>query len=89
MSSKSPVITRTRLKAVEGVKPMSLSSEQKLGVGSVLAVMGALGIIFGALSGGSTLGRPWSFLLGFVFGVLTGMGATLAISGLIDRGREG
>jgi hypothetical protein len=64
---------------------MSLKPQQKLGWGSLLAVIGAFGIVAGPLMGWSDLGRPWSFLLGFVFGVLGGMGATLSISGLIDR----
>lgn len=67
---------------------MSLSSQQKLSVGCLLAVIGAIGIVVGALSGWSSFDRTWSFLLGFAFGVLAGMGATLAISGLIDRRSE-
>jgi hypothetical protein len=64
---------------------MILSSQQKTGVGALLAVVGAFGIVGGALWGWASFGRPWSFLLGFIFGVLGGMGATLCISGLLDR----
>jgi hypothetical protein len=64
---------------------MDLNSQQKLAIGSVLAVIGAFGIVAGPLFGWSGIDRPWSFLLGFAFGVLGGIGATLAISGLIDR----
>ena len=64
---------------------MKLSSQQKLGLGSLLAVIGAFGIVVGAFAGWSSFDRPWSFLLGFVFGVLAGTGAALSVSGLIDR----
>lgn len=62
-----------------------MNSLQKLGFGVALAVIGAFGIVAGPLLGWSSIDRPWSFLLGFVFGVMAGMGTTLGISGLIDR----
>lgn len=66
---------------------MNLGPQQKLGLGSSLAVSGGIGIVIGALAGWSSFDRPWGFLLGFALGVLAGMGATLVISGLIDRRR--
>lgn len=68
---------------------MNLDTRQKLGWGSLLAIIGAFGIVAGPSLGWSTLDRPWSYLTGFVFGVLGGVGATLSISGLIDRRRAG
>ena len=59
----------------------------KTGVGALLGIIGALGIILGPSLGAADLGRPWSFLVGFVMGILAGMGVTLAISGLLDRRR--
>jgi hypothetical protein len=64
---------------------MDLSSRQKLGFGSLLGIIGAFGIVVGPLIGWSDFDRPWSFLLGFTFGVLGGVGASLGVSGLIDR----
>lgn len=62
---------------------------QKLGLGSVLSTVGALGIVLNALLGWSQVGAPWSFLLGFVFGVMSGAGVALVISGLVDRRTSG
>ena len=62
-----------------------MKSEKKLGVGSLFSVVGAAGIILGPILGFSDLARPWSFVLGFVFGVLSGVGVALAISGLLER----
>jgi hypothetical protein len=58
---------------------------QKLGAGSALSTIGALGIVLNAFLGWSEVGAPWSFLLGFVFGVMSGAGVALVISGLVDR----
>jgi hypothetical protein len=41
----------------------------------------------GPVVGATTLGRPWSFLAGFVVGVIAGIGAALAVHGLIERRR--
>ena len=59
----------------------------KLGAGSVLAVLGGLGIAFGS-GWGSSLPTPWSFISGFVTGILAGSGVALAVFGLIER-RQG
>jgi len=64
---------------------MSLDTQQKLAFGSALAVIGAAGIVIGPTLGFSNLLWPWSFILGFVFGILAGIGVVLTISGLIDR----
>ena len=66
---------------------MKLSTQTKLGLGSALACIGALGIVLSFLLGWTAAPRPWGFLLGFLVGVLAGLGATMAISGLIDLRR--
>ena len=64
---------------------MNLTSQQKLGFGSVLAIVGAFGIVVFPLLGWSELGRPWDFLAGFLFGIAAGAGVALSIFGLIER----
>jgi len=54
----------------------------KLGLGACLSGIGALGIVLGPMLGLPELGRPWSFLLGFAFGVSAGIGVALSIAGL-------
>lgn len=61
----------------------------KTGIGALLAIVGAAGMILGPSLGAAALGRPWSFLAGFVVGIAAGMGVTLAISGMIDMRRGG
>jgi hypothetical protein len=59
----------------------------KLGIGACLAGIGALGVVLGSMLGLIELGRPWSFLAGFTFGVMAGMGVALSIAGLTDLRR--
>jgi F0F1-type ATP synthase assembly protein I len=59
----------------------------KLGLGAGLCAIGALGIILGPMLGLAELGRPWSFLVGFVFGLMAGTGAVLSLAGLSRRRR--
>jgi predicted ABC-type sugar transport system permease subunit len=66
---------------------MNISTQTKIALGSVLATVGALGMVLSLLLGWSAAPRPWGFLLGFVVGVLAGLGATLSVSGLIERRR--
>jgi len=56
-----------------------------MGAGAALAVIGGIGVVLGALGLWSDLGRPWSFLLGFVFGLCGGIGVSLSIAGLLGR----
>ena len=62
--------------------------QRKTGVGAVLGVLGGILVVLGPMLGLTELGRPWSFLVGFVVGVATGLGAVLAVSGLLDRRRQ-
>ena len=55
---------------------------QKLGLGAVLCIIGALGIILGHTLGLTELGRPWTFLVGFPFGLMAGIGTVLSLAGL-------
>ena len=57
-------------------------NKRKLGIGACLLCIGALGIVLGSTLGLTELGRPWSFLLGFTFGVMAGAGTSLTIAGL-------
>jgi predicted ABC-type sugar transport system permease subunit len=66
---------------------MNMSTQTKIALGSVLATVGALGMVLSLLLGWSAVPRPWDFLLGFVTGVVTGLGATLSVAGLIERRR--
>lgn len=66
---------------------MNMSTQTKLALGAVLSTLGALAIVLSLLLGWSEVPSPWDFLLGFVVGVVTGLGATLAIAGLIERRR--
>ena len=65
-----------------------MKSGNKLTAGAICALFGAAGIIFGPLLGFSELVRPWSFILGFVFGVLAGVGVALSLFGLYEIRKE-
>jgi hypothetical protein len=67
----------------------STGSQTKLGLGSALAIIGALLIVLAPLMGWTSLPWPWDFALGFTTGLLAGMGTALAIGGLIERRRRG
>ena len=60
------------------------TARNKLTLGSVSSTFGVLAIVLCLLMGWSEALRPWGFLLGFSVGVITGLGATLAIKGLIE-----
>jgi NhaP-type Na+/H+ or K+/H+ antiporter len=61
----------------------NMSTQTRLALGAALATIGALGIALSLLLGWSEAPGPWAFLLGFVTGVVTGLGATLSVAGLI------
>ena len=64
---------------------MNIKTQTKLALGSVMAVIAALGIVLSFILGWSDAPRPWGFLLGFVTGMFSGLGATFVIAGLIER----
>jgi hypothetical protein len=66
---------------------IKMTTQTKIALGSVLATFGALGIILPLLLGWTDMPHPWGFLLAFVVGVVAGLGATLAVAGLIERRR--
>jgi len=49
----------------------------------------SIGAILGPLLGFSELARPWSFVLGFIFGVLSGIGAVLSLFGIHEMRKKG
>jgi NhaP-type Na+/H+ or K+/H+ antiporter len=64
-----------------------MDQRDKLATGAVLSTVGGLGIILNPILGWGQLSSPWSFLLGFVFGAMAGVGVVLALGGLVDRRR--
>ena len=58
--------------------------KSKLGIGACLCAIGALGTILGPTLGLAELGRPWSFLVGFAFGLMAGTGTVLSLAGLSE-----
>ena len=62
---------------------------KKLGIGAICAILGGAGIILGPFLGFSELARPWSFVLGFIFGVLGGIGVTLSLFGIYEMRKKG
>jgi len=61
-----------------------METQQRLGAGAILAVLGGLGMALGPRLGATSLSEPWSFIAGFVDGIVTGIGVVLAVSGLIQ-----
>jgi hypothetical protein len=66
----------------------SVKSNAKMALGAVLATFGGASVVLFPLLGWSSIGRPWSFLLGFVVGIASGAGAALALFGLFERRGE-
>lgn len=66
----------------------NMSGQTKLALGAALATLGALGIVLSLLLDWPEAAGSWAFLLGFVTGVVTGLGATLSVAGLIERRRS-
>lgn len=62
-----------------------MNLEKKTSIGAFLAAVGSIGMILIILLGPPDLGRPWNLVIGFVFGVIAGLGATLSIYGLFKK----
>jgi hypothetical protein len=69
---------------------MNIDVQKRMAYGAALAAIAGVCIVLSLLLGWSAAPRPWGFLLGFATGVVAGLGATLAISGLLEhrRGRR-
>jgi F0F1-type ATP synthase assembly protein I len=74
----SAIDNRQEPERIQQMRPL------KLTLGAILAILGGAGIILGPLIGLSELGRPWSFILGFIFGVFSGTGTVLSLFGLYE-----
>jgi len=88
------VMHRKRRSAVSGLLPWPRSegkdpviSMRAQGLGAVLAIVGALGIVLPLVAGWSAP-CPWGPLLAFVAAMLAGIGATFVVAGLLERRRE-
>ncbi len=57
----------------------------KLVWGLILAILGILAMAFASSLGFTSLVRPWSFISGFITGIIITLGAGLLISGLIEN----
>lgn len=69
------------------MRTVEMSAHAKMALGSTLATVASLGIVLSLLLGWYETAGPWAFLLGFVNGLLAGLGATLAVAGLIEHRR--
>jgi hypothetical protein len=67
---------------------MSMNAQTKIGLGSALATLGALFVVLSLILGWYSNPSPWLFPLAFAAGVVAGLGAALAIGGLVERRRE-
>jgi ABC-type xylose transport system permease subunit len=65
-----------------------MDTKIKLSLGSILGVLGALGMILAPTLGATALPSPWSFVAGFLVGVAGGLGAALAAAGLLEHRRQ-
>jgi hypothetical protein len=65
-----------------------MDTRTKTGLGAAMAVLGALGFVIGPALGLAELATPWSFLIGFVVGIVAGLGATLAVAGLVEMRKQ-
>jgi hypothetical protein len=65
-----------------------MKTQTKIGLGSFLATLGALGMVLSLLLGWAAAQRPWGFLLGFAVGLSAGLGTALSLAGMIEHKRR-
>lgn len=67
-----------------------MDARTKMGVGSVLAILGGLGMVVVI---GLGLASPeqswWDFIIGLFIGIACGIGTALALAGMIEMRRGG
>ncbi len=62
-----------------------MNPTKALYTGIILAILGGAGIVLWPIFGLTELVRPWSFILGFIFGIMSGVGAALILFGLLEK----
>jgi hypothetical protein len=65
-----------------------MNARQRTALGSALASIGGAGIALSAIFDWTSLTRPWGFLLGFTWGLASGLGVALAVAGLLEMRRS-
>jgi len=65
-----------------------MKSRNKLVLGIILTIIGIIVLVFASSMGLTSLFLPWSFITGFVTGMIITLGIGLLISGLVDSGRK-
>jgi MFS family permease len=65
-----------------------MDTKIKLYIGSLFGIVGAFGLIFAPTFGAIALERPWSFIAGFLVGVICGIGVVLSIDSLLELRRQ-
>jgi len=64
---------------------LRISAQAKIGWGAALVAVALLLMILSPLAGLVSFPSPWDFVAGFATGLVAGLGATLAVAGLIER----
>lgn len=67
---------------------LQIGSGAKLALGAALASVGGLLLVLSPVVGWYPLPGPWEFPVGFSTGLFAGLGAVLAIVGLVDSRRK-
>ena len=66
-----------------------MDARRKIGIGSPLALVGAISVALAPVTGWTGTLGPWSFVSGLAVGIVTGIGAALCIAGLLERRAQG
>lgn len=60
-----------------------MNAKQKMVSGSMLILSAGAAVVLSLVLNWSEAPRPWGFLLGFIQGIAMGLGAVLALAGMI------